>query len=152
MKKETILKIISGLIASLFFYASFSKLMDYEKSQWEMKNQIFPPEIAWLLTWLIPTVEIFLMIVLLFPNTRKKALLGSSILLTIFTLYIGIVMTGVFGRIPCSCGGILKNMSYGTHLTFNIFFITISLIGLIIENNWNISKNWFHVKKRKELA
>ncbi|WP_316805328.1 MauE/DoxX family redox-associated membrane protein [Pedobacter nototheniae] len=152
MKKETTLQIISGIIASLFFYASFSKLLDYEKSQWEMKNQIFPTEIAWFLTWLIPTLEILFMITLLFPKTRKKALWGSFILLTIFTLYIGIVMTGVFGRIPCSCGGILKNMSYGIHLIFNLFFIAISLVGIALENNWKITKNWFHLKKRKELA
>ncbi len=148
MKKETMLHLISGLIASLFFYASFSKLLDYDKSQWEMRNQIFPPAMAWVLTWAIPLTEIVLMVTLLFPKTRRKALWGSLVLLTIFTLYIAIVMTGVFGRIPCSCGGILKNMSYGTHLIFNLFFIAISLIGLAIEYKWQITKNWFFIKER----
>ncbi|MET4081546.1 putative membrane protein YphA (DoxX/SURF4 family) [Pedobacter sp. UYP30] len=76
MKKETILQMISGLIAALFFYASFSKLLDYDKSLWEMKNQIFPPAMAWLLTWLIPFLEILLMCTLLFPKTRKKSIVG----------------------------------------------------------------------------
>ena len=41
MKRETTLKFICGSIAVLFFYAAFSKLMDYDKSVGEMRNQIF---------------------------------------------------------------------------------------------------------------
>ncbi|WP_354357539.1 MauE/DoxX family redox-associated membrane protein [Pedobacter sp. UYP30] len=73
------------------------------------------------------------------------------ITLTIFTLYIAIVMTGIFGRIPCSCGGILKNMSYATHLLFNVFFIALSHIGLVLENNWKINNRWFYFKKERRL-
>lgn len=152
MKKETILLLISGLIAALFFYAAFSKLMDYDKSRWEMRNQIFPLAIANLLTWLVPAIEITLSFLLLFPNTRKIALWASILLLTTFTLYIAIVMTGAFGRIPCSCGGILKNMSYGTHLIFNLFFVALALLGLAIENGRISYNRLFNPKKRKELA
>ena len=150
MKKETILIIITAIIAVLFFYASFSKLIDYDKSQWEMKNQIFPIGIAWVLTWLIPSIEIVLTFLLLFPTTRKKALWASLLLLTAFTLYIAIVMTRVFGRIPCSCGGILKNMDYGTHLIFNLFFIVLALLGLAIDNDWIAYNRLFTLKKRKD--
>ena len=151
MKKETILKFICGIIAALFFYAAFSKLTDYDKSVGEMRNQIFSATIANILTWLIPTIEIMLTFLLLFPNTRKIALWASLSLLSAFTLYIVVVMTGVFGRIPCSCGGILKDMSYGIHLIFNFFFIAVSLIGLAIEINWNINKKWFYAKKERSL-
>lgn len=144
-KKETILTIITAIIAVLFFYASFSKLIDYDKSNGQMHNQVFPSFIASILTWLIPAVEIVLMFGLLFPTTRIKALRASLILLIIFTLYITIVMTGVFGRIPCSCGGILENISYGTHLIFNLFFIAIAILGLLIENN-----KWINFLKRKD--
>jgi len=152
MKKETILKFISGSIAALFFYAAFSKLMDYDKSVEEMRNQIFSVTIANILTWLIPTIEATLTFLLLFPNTIKIALWASLFLLSAFTIYIGVVMTGVFGRIPCSCGGILKNMSYDTHLFFNLFFIGISIIGISLEYNWKIYNRWFHFFKRKEHA
>lgn len=50
MKKETLLKIISGLLAALFFYAALSKLLDYEKSRQEMLNQVFPASIGETLT------------------------------------------------------------------------------------------------------
>lgn len=150
MKKETILKLICGIIAALFFYAAFSKLMDYDKSVGEMRNQIFSVTTANILTWVIPTIEIILTFVLLFPNTRKIALWASLFLLSTFTIYIGVVMTGVFGRIPCSCGGILKNMSYGTHLIFNLFFVSLAFLGLAIENGWISYNNFFNLKKRKD--
>lgn len=150
MKKEIILKFICGSIAALFFYAAFSKLMDYDKSVGEMRNQIFSATIANILTWLIPTIEITLTFLLLFPNTRKIALWASLFLLSAFTLYIGVVMTGIFGRIPCSCGGILKNMSYGTHLIFNLFFVSLAVLGLAIENGWILYNRLFNLKKRKD--
>lgn len=152
MKKETILIIITAIIAVLFFYASSSKLMDYDRSKWEMKNQIFPVAIAWLLTWLIPLIEIMLMFALLFPLTRIKALWASLFLLSSFTLYIGIVMTDIFGRVPCSCGGILKNMSYGVHLIFNLGFIALTLLGLATAYNLKINSLFNIIKKRKEPA
>lgn len=147
MKKESIFLVVSGLIAALFFYAAMAKLMDYDKSLSEMRNQIFPVFIAKTLTWLIPVIEIVLSLLLLFPSSRKMALWVSLLLLIAFTLYIAVVMTGVFGRIPCSCGGILENMSYGIHLMFNLFFIAIAIFGLLTENN-----KWFNFFKGKEIA
>ena len=125
--------------------------MDYDKSIGEMRNQIFPATIADILTWLVPTIEIMLTLLLLFPKTRKIALWGSLFLLSAFTLYIAVVMTGVFGRIPCSCGGILKNMGYGTHLIFNLFFVSLAALGLAIENGWISSNRWFYLKKERSL-
>lgn len=151
MKKENILKFICGIIAAIFFYAAFSKLTDYDKSVGEMRNQIFSATTANILTWLIPTIEIILTFVLLFPNTRKIALWASLFLLSTFTIYIGVVMTGVFGRIPCSCGGILKNMSYGTHLIFNLFFVSLAVLGLAIENGWTLYNRLFNLKKERSL-
>jgi len=151
MKKETILKFISGSIAVLFFYAALSKLIDYDKSLGEMRNQVFPLAIADILTWLIPSLEIGLTLLLLFPSTRKIALWASLFMLTAFTLYIAIVMTGVFGRIPCSCGGVLKNMSYGTHLIFNLFFVSLAILGLAIENGWTLYNRLFNPKKERSL-
>lgn len=152
MKKENILQIISAIIAALFFYASFSKLMDYERSIVEMRHQIFPIVIANVLTWLIPAIEIVLTLSLLIHKTRKKALWASLILLTAFTLYIAVVMTGVLGRTPCSCGGILKKMSYGMHLIFNIFFVSLASLGLAVDNSWIDYNRFFNLKNRKELA
>lgn len=148
MKKETIIRIITAVIAALFFYAAFSKLSDFDKSKWEMSNQVFPSSIAQILAWLIPAIEIALTILLLISQTRKVALRLSLLLLSAFTIYIAVVMTGVFGRIPCSCGGILKNMSYGTHLVFNLFFASLAFLGLALDSGWiQYNRLFYHRKK-----
>ncbi|AMP99815.1 hypothetical protein AY601_2941 [Pedobacter cryoconitis] len=150
MKKEDVLKVAAILIACLLAYAAISKLVDYEKSSWEMRNQVFPIWVASILTWLIPAVELALAVLLIIQITRKKALWASLILLSLFTVYIGVVMTGVFGRVPCSCGGILKNMSYGTHLIFNLFFVLLASLGLAVDNGWTGYNRLLNLKKRKD--
>ncbi|WP_407637169.1 MauE/DoxX family redox-associated membrane protein [Daejeonella oryzae] len=55
----------------------------------------------------------------------------SLFLLIQFTIYIILIMLNVFGRIPCSCGGILEEMSWGQHLVFNLFFLLLTIIAII---------------------
>lgn len=130
--RKTIIDIICISLIILWSYAAISKLANLEKSHSEMLNQVFPIWMANIFYWLIPTLELSLCGLLLFTKTRLIGLYGSLFLMSSFTLYIAIVMTGIFGRVPCSCGGILKNMSYNTHLLFNLFFVVLALLGVAI--------------------
>ncbi|CAM4208117.1 Methylamine utilisation protein MauE [Pedobacter westerhofensis] len=152
MKKEKSLKIITGSIAVMFGYAAAVKVADYSKARVEMLNQVFPVALAEMLTWVIPALEILLVVCLLLPATRKKALWASLSLLVAFSVYIILATNDVFSRTPCSCGGILGDgASYLTQLIFNIFFIALSLIAFTIEYNWNKKISWFHFKNKKQL-
>jgi hypothetical protein len=116
-----------------------------------MLNQVFPIWMADVLYWLIPTIEVGLCVLLVITKTRLMGLYGSLILMSSFTLYIAIVMTGVFGRVPCSCGGIFRNMSHGTHLLFNLFFVVLALLGIGLVKRWTTFYN-INPFKRKEIA
>jgi hypothetical protein len=152
MKTETILiEIISISLIILWSYAAFSKFANLDKSHSEMLNQVFPAWMADILYWLIPTIEVGLCVLLVFTKTKLVGLYGSLILMSSFTLYIAIVMTGVFGRVPCSCGGILKNMSYSIHLFFNLFFVVLALLGIGLVKRWT-TFNTIKLFKRKEIA
>lgn len=147
-------KLIQGITISLILlwsYAAFSKFADLDKSRSEMLNQVFPMWMAEILYWLVPALEIGLCVLLVFTKTRLMGLYGSLILMSSFTLYIAIVMTGIFGRIPCSCGGILSNMSYGTHLIFNLFFVALALLGIIMVKR-RATFDTIKLFKRKEIA
>lgn len=151
--KEITLKIIAGVIAALFFYAAISKLIDYDKARREMLNQVFPKNVSEVLAWLVPAAELLLIPLLIYTPTRPKGLWISLGLLTAFTGYIAVVMTGIFGRVPCSCGGILEQLSYGMHLLFNLFFMLVAFMGIAIEKGWLVNKRWFHfLKQRKGVA
>ncbi|MCZ8215325.1 MAG: hypothetical protein O9262_03755, partial [Cyclobacteriaceae bacterium] len=81
----------------------------------------------------IPAAELYTVILLLNSGWRKAGLLMSVVLMTLFTLYI-VIMLMFFERIPCSCGGVLQRMNWHEHLIFNIVFTLISITGYYL---WN---------------
>lgn len=127
---------ITGLLAAMFFYAAVSKLSHFETSKEEMINQVFSRSVALHLVWLVPLTELVICGLLLFNKTQLAGLYASFLLMGIFSIYISITMSGVFDKIPCSCGGILKDMGYGTHLVFNFFFMSAALLGIAIQQHW----------------
>jgi uncharacterized membrane protein len=86
---------------------------------------------ASIVAWLTPASELVLALLLLFPKTRKTGLYGSFLLMMAFTCYI-IYLLKYVPDIPCSCGGILENMTWTQHLIFNIIFTLLALIGLLM--------------------
>jgi len=135
--------ICAALIALMLSYAAISKLADYQLSKQQMLNQVFPEPVALQLTWLIPAVEIFISLALINKLTTIYGLYAALILLVAFSIYISLTMTGLFGRVPCSCGGILMHMSYGIHLLFNLIFIILAVVGIRPDNYWlaNLIRN-----------
>jgi putative oxidoreductase len=49
----------------------------------------------------------------------------------LFTFYI-LYMLLFEKHLPCSCGGVLKEMTWKQHLVFNLFFTAIAFTGLKI--------------------
>jgi type IV secretory pathway TrbL component len=78
------------------------------------------------ISWLIPLLELTLACMLSFDKYRQKGLLLSLILMIIFTCYIAYMIVFI-PNLPCSCGGILKELTWGSHLLFNSFFILLIL-------------------------
>jgi putative oxidoreductase len=127
---KLILSGIPSLLIFLWVYAALSKLINFEQSRNQMLQQVFPAGLSELLAWAVPVVELSTAGLLIFKKTQRAGLYISLFLLLHFTIYICVVMLNVFGRIPCSCGGILEKMSWGQHLVFNLFFLFLTLIAL----------------------
>ncbi len=127
MNNSRLVSIISALLIFLWVYAGLSKLLDFDKSLGEMLSQPMPPWLEKILVWLVPMAELFTASLLLISRTRLYGLVLSSLLLISFSIYISLVINSVFNRIPCSCGGVLKNMSWETHLVFNLCFLALAL-------------------------
>lgn len=129
-KSEFLGEASSLLLCLLFAYTAISKVYDWQGTKGGLYNQVFPEWMATALLYGLPPIELITAIMLISNPFRKAGFLVSIMLLTAFSLYIGIVMTGIFGRIPCSCGGIINNLGWGEHLVFNLVFLGISVIGL----------------------
>lgn len=132
MKKEIMIKAVSFLLIFLWTYAAASKLINYGQSRGQMMNQVFPVFISKFLVWSVPVTELLLVALLISRRWRVPGLLFSCLLLVLFTLYILLVMSNAFGRIPCSCGGIISKLSWGQHLIFNLVFLILALAGFIM--------------------
>jgi uncharacterized membrane protein YphA (DoxX/SURF4 family) len=59
------------------------------------------------------------------------ALYASFGLMVIFSAYI-ITILNFSEYVPCSCGGILENMSWRQHFWFNAGFVALGALGVLI--------------------
>jgi len=100
-----------------------------------MLNQVFTKNIANVLVWAVPFTELLAGSLLIFLKTRLAGLYASLLLLISFTIYIGLVMNNVFGRIPCSCGGVLNKMTWEQHLVFNIVFLLLTATAILLSTH-----------------
>ena len=128
--------ILAALIAIMFFYAASSKLLHFKTTKKEMMKQVFPKFIALQLAWIVPITELIVTSLLMITSTQLLGFYAAAILMTFFSIYISVTTTGIFGDIPCSCAGILKNMSYNWHLVFNLFFLLLAVAGINIQSDW----------------
>ncbi len=130
MKQELTIKFICTLLVFLFVYAAASKLADIKTFMADMYNQPFPAFVKPILVWAVPFTELAIAALLIFDTTRLIGLYASLILMVGFTFYTAVVLLHFFEYVPCSCGGVIKNLSWKQHLVFNLFFAGISLIGI----------------------
>jgi putative oxidoreductase len=134
MKSKTALDIISFLFILLFIYTAVSKLIDFNQFQRQMYNQTLPHDVATLLIWTLPEIEILTGLLLLFEKTKPYGFYLSFTLMLLFTGYITLVLLNYFGRVPCSCGGVIKALGWKWHLIFNLFFLLLSSLAITITN------------------
>ena len=117
-----IVDIICFLFILLFVYAAMSKLLDYQKFIVQLGKSPLLAPFSQLISWFIPVGEISIGVSLVFRKFQLLALYASFSLMVIFSTYI-VVILNFSEYIPCSCGGILENMSWKQHLLFNIVFV-----------------------------
>jgi hypothetical protein len=130
----TIKMITPLLLIILFIYAAVSKLLVLQDFKQQLYNQSFPHWMAGILLYTLIPVELLAVGLLSFPKTQQAGLVISSLLLAAFSGYIALILLHFWQRVPCSCGGILRQMGWGTHLLFNCFFLGIALAALMPEN------------------
>jgi uncharacterized membrane protein YphA (DoxX/SURF4 family) len=131
INKKVVVDLICYACFMLFLYAATSKLIDFEKSELQMSKSPIITDYASILVWLVPTLEIIIAIMLLISRTLMVALYASLALMSLFTAYI-VAILYFTDTIPCSCGGVLEKMGWNEHLIFNIFFLVLIIIAIVL--------------------
>lgn len=132
MNRTTIVELITVLFIILFLYSGISKLMDYTVFKEQIAaSTLLKPFAGWIAWWL-PVVEFLVVLLLSIPRWRLKGLNASLTLMILFTGYIIAILT--FNKhIPCSCGGVLEQLSWKEHIAFNSVFIALAVAGVLLE-------------------
>lgn len=131
--------IISTILILIFSYTGLDKLIRWNASWGAFHNQTFPPELADVLAYVVPISELVIALLLLFTATRWWGLLAGTLLLSVFTTYVGLIWVGAFPRVPCNCAGILESLGWAEHFVLNLLLIGIAVYGL-----------WLHTTKKAE--
>jgi hypothetical protein len=140
MKKIIIIEIICALFMLLFVYAAVTKLIDYEKFRVQIGQSPLLIAFADWIAWIVPAIELVIAVILGVPRIRLMGLYASFTLMIMFTAYI-IMILNFADHVPCSCGGILEKMGWTEHLIFNIAFVLLALIAIVLNVNQEIEKS-----------
>lgn len=139
VKRSLLVEIISTWFVILFLYTGIAKLMEFDVFQEQLgENPLLAP-VAGLTAIALPVTEFIICIALFFPRFRLQGLLASFILMTLFTVYVAILMT-TSNELPCSCGGIMAELSWQGHLIFNSLMILLSFAAFRMQRSINRGK------------
>ncbi len=125
-KNKFIEEFIRYAFIVLFLYAAIFKLIEYPKFYDSLLNSpVFNGEIqAQLFSGLVPVIELTTAGLLISNSYRKIGTYIAFALILLFTIYIaGILLFSE--NIPCSCGGVINNLSWEEHLIFNGCFVVL---------------------------
>ncbi len=129
---EKIVTVLCCPFIVLFVYAAGSKWLEYDAFLAQLGQS---PMLTWwanVVVILVPALEILIAIMLLVPKWRLMGLYSFFIMMVMFSTYIALA-TRYFDYVPCSCGGILTDMSWNTHLKFNLVFVGLGGLAVMIE-------------------
>ncbi len=122
----------------LWTYTGVDKLLRWDASRKAFHNQTFPAELAEVLAYAVPSVELLITGLLLFSASRWWGYLSSILLLSVFTTYVGLIWVGAFPRVPCNCAGIIDSMGWAAHFWMNLGLIGVAVWGLWAEKQGEV--------------
>lgn len=131
MKRSLLLDTLSLLFSVLFLYTAISKVLEHDSFVFDLsRDPMIGKTTAVILSVALPLVELAVATLLFIPKTQKYALWMTVALMSAFTIYVRWMLHNPTRH--CTCGGVLRQMSWRQHLCFNIVFTILSMTALLI--------------------
>lgn len=127
--KDQVITVISLICLFLFALSAYDKIIDHERFLKGVSRVKYIGAYAWLIAVAVPVAEILICGFLSVPSFRKLGLYGFAALMSIFTLYIAVMLLWA-EKLPCHCNLIVETLSFGQHLVFNLAFIGLAVFAL----------------------
>jgi putative oxidoreductase len=125
------LKLITLALLTLWIPVSIDKWLNFEVFQNGLIRQPFPDLLGQVLSYTLPVIETATIILLMVDKWRKAGLFLSTVLMAVFTTYIGLALLGAWDQLPCGCGSVISQLTWKQHFFFNLAFLLLSAYGLL---------------------
>jgi len=132
--KSIVLDVITNLFILLFVYTAVSKIITFHTFEVVLSRSVLIGHFSKIVAWFIPAIEIIISLLLMFPKTKWLGLIGSFVLMIVFTSYL-IYMINSGSTLTCNCGGIIASLKWKQHIFLNIALIIIAGGGIWLKNN-----------------
>ncbi|NGM62677.1 hypothetical protein G5B30_12200 [Sphingobacterium sp. SGG-5] len=139
MKAKYLLNIITIALLLLWIPVATEKLIDFTTFKHTLLRQPLPHGLTYMAIYTLPALEVLVVVMLVSPRWRQWGFLLSAILMALFTVYIGLALLGTWDRLPCACGSVISGMSWTQHFWFNLLFLGISVVGLLVKKRQHTS-------------
>ena len=131
LNKSVISNLIVYLFILLFVYTAASKLMTMETFQVVLAKYPLIGGYSAIIAYLVPISELLVSVLLIIPVTKKYGIVASIALMALFLSYI-IYMLISNSALPCSCGGLISQLSWQQHIWFNSVLLLLGIVALKI--------------------
>ena len=129
--KNIFLNLIATVFIFLFTYTALSKLIEHDLFRNTLSRSPLIGSYAGIVSFSLPVAELIAACLLVFHKTKLAGLYSSFVLMMLFTAYLSYMI--IFTNdLPCSCGGVLQQLSWLQHLWFNIFFTALAALGIYL--------------------
>ena len=115
----------------LFCYAATSKIIDFENFQVQLAQSPMLSAFSDELSFAVPISEFLIVILFMIRRYKFTAMFLSFTIMIMFTAYIYMILN-YSPYVPCSCGGVLEKLGWKEHMIFNIAFILMAVVAIII--------------------
>ncbi|MCU1483188.1 MAG: hypothetical protein JWQ19_3974 [Subtercola sp.] len=127
--KERVIIALRFVCMALFAYTAHAKIADHDRFLKGLTRVHLINGFAVTISFLVPVVEIIIVLLLLIPQTAKVGLYCFTTVMAIFTVYIISAMIWE-KKLPCHCGGAIEKLSWSQHIWFNLAFISLAIFAL----------------------
>lgn len=132
-KQSKIANAIASLFIFLFLYTALSKLLAFTAFRAVLSESPLIGSSAPVLAFVIPVAEVAIACLLFFSRSRGLGMAASLMLMFLFTAYV-LYMLAFEPKLPCSCGGVIQQMSWPAHLAFNAVLTGLAFWGILLSN------------------
>lgn len=151
--KYIFIEVVSYLFILLFLYTGIMKLIDHLIFYYAIAKSYILYRFASFISWIIPILELSIVAFLLFPKLRRKGLYFSFFLMALFTIYVGYnAFFTTHKEQPCTCGGIIEDMSWVQHFFFNTTFTVLALIAILLDKQKTREQEDFSETRKLSLS